>query len=307
VTIVCAEASKNLAIYLWLRARGLLVFRWDGTVLREQLRLVAPLGLGSVLNKANEFGRVVVGSVMGPVPLAIYSTAAYQVPLVNIVQTSLSDVIFPDLVKRAQRDPAEGLRLWKRAQMMVAAVIIPAWLLLSYFAEPLIRLAFTAEYVSATPYFQVFLFLMVRQVFQFSTLLRSVEDNASFATSNAVALGINIVILVALMPRFGLWGPTLGLVVGQLWTAWYLGKRVMTRYQVPLAEIFQWRKFGLAIAASGFALAIMHGTMSVMPDGIVTTLVGLGIFAAVYVIAARFILREEYGYVVRAFQRRQAT
>jgi len=39
----------------------------------------------------------------------------------------------------------------------------------------------------------------------------------------------------------------------------------------------------------------------------VTTLVGLGIFAAVYVIAARFILREEYGYVVRAFQRRQAT
>jgi hypothetical protein len=81
----------------------------------------------------------------------------------------------------------------------------------------------------------------------------------------------------------------------------------MTRYQVPLAEIFQWRKFGLAIAASGFALAVMHGTMSVMPDGSVTTLVGLGIFAAVYVIAARFILREEYGYVVRAFQRRQAT
>src|SRR5690349_1949896 len=282
VTIVLAEALKNLAIYLWLRAHGLLVFRWDGAVLREQMRLVAPLGLGSMLNKANDFGRVVVGSVMGPVPLAIYSTAAYQVPLVSIVQTSLSDVIFPDLVKRAQRDPSDGLRLWKRAQMMVAAVIIPAWLLVSYFAEPLIRLAFTEEYVSATPYFQVFMILMVRQVFQFSTLLRSVEDNASFATSNAVALGINIVLLVALMPKFGLWGPTLGLVVGQLWTAWYLGKRVMIRYNVPLSGIFQWRKFGLSLAASGLALAIMHGTMTVMPDGIMSALVGLGIFAAVY-------------------------
>ena len=72
------------------------------------MRLVAPLGLGSMLNKANEFGRVVVGTLMGPVPLAIYTTAAYQVPLVNIVQTSLSDVIFPDMVKRAQRDPARG-------------------------------------------------------------------------------------------------------------------------------------------------------------------------------------------------------
>ncbi len=133
VTLVCAEAVKNLAIYLWLRARGLLVFRWDHEVLREQVRLVTPLGLGSILNKANDFGRVVVGTVLGPVPLAIYSTAHYQVPVVNIVQTSLSDVIFPDLVKRAQRDPAEGLQLWKRAQMMVAAVIVPAWVLLCLF------------------------------------------------------------------------------------------------------------------------------------------------------------------------------
>ena len=58
----------------------------------------------------------------------------------------------------------------------------PAWVLLSYFAEPLISLAFTDAYVAATPLFQVFLLLMLRQCFQYSTLLRAVEDNASFAT-----------------------------------------------------------------------------------------------------------------------------
>jgi O-antigen/teichoic acid export membrane protein len=303
---VAAETFKNLAIYVWLRARRLLVFRWDHSVLREQLRLVGPLGIGSMLNKANEFGRVVVGTMMGPVPLAIYTTAAYQVPLVNIVQTSLSDVIFPDMVKRAQRDPGEGLRLWKRAQMMVAAVIVPAWLLLSYFAEPLIRLAFTAEYVSAAPYFQVFLLLMVRQCFQFSTLLRSVEDNASFATSNAIALAINAALLVLLMPRFGLWGPTLGLVAGQMWTGYYLARRVMLRYRIPLSEVYQWRKFGLSLLASTLALALLHGTLSWLPDAPLSTLAALSLFALVYVIAARFILREEYGYVMRAFTRHRA-
>ncbi|HEV8444247.1 MAG TPA: oligosaccharide flippase family protein [Steroidobacteraceae bacterium] len=306
VTLVVAESLKNVAVYRWLRARRLLVFRWDQSVLREQLRLVGPQGLGSVLNKANDFGRVVVGSVMGPAPLAIYTTAAYQVPLVNIVQTSLSDVIFPDMVTRAQRDPAEGLRLWKRAQMMGAAVILPAWLLLSYFAEPLIRLGFTAEYVSATPYFQVFLLLMVRQCFEFSTLLRSVEDNASFAKSNAIALAINAALIAILMPRFGLWGPTIGMVAGQMWTGYYLACRVMLRYRVPLSEIFQWRKFGLSLLASVLSLAILHGMLVCLPDGLASTVLALGAFALVYVIAARFILREEYGYVMRAFTRRRA-
>jgi O-antigen/teichoic acid export membrane protein len=305
VTIVCAETLKNLAIYLWLRARALLVFRWEREVLGEQLRLVGPLGLGSLLNKANDFGRVVVGSVLGPVPLAIYSTAAYQVPLVNIIQTSLSDVIFPDLVKRAQRDPAEGLRLWKRAQMMVAAVIVPAWMLLTYFAEPLIRLAFTDAYVSATPFFQVFLLLMVRQCFPFSTLLRSVEDNNSFATSNAVALVINIVFVATLLPVYGLWGPTLGLLAGQMWTWFYLSRRVMARYGVPLSAVYQWRKFALSIFASLLSLGIMHGFLNWLGHGATGTLLGLLAFALVYTLSARFILREEYGYVMRAVMRRR--
>jgi O-antigen/teichoic acid export membrane protein len=131
------------------------VFHWQRDVFREQVRLVAPLGLGSVLNKANDFGKVVVGTQLGPVPMALYTTAAYQVPLVNIVQQSLSDVIFPDMVRRAKQDPNAGLALWKRAQTLVFALICPAWLLLTYFAEPIIRIAFTDAYVAATPYFQV--------------------------------------------------------------------------------------------------------------------------------------------------------
>jgi O-antigen/teichoic acid export membrane protein len=303
ITIVCAEAVKNLAIYAWLRAQGLLVFHWHHDVFREQVKLVAPLGIGSVLNKANDFGKVVVGTQLGPVPMALYTTAAYQVPLVNIVQTSLSDVIFPDMVKRAQRDPQAGFALWRRAQTLIFAVICPAWILLTYFAEPIIRIAFTEAYVEATPYFQVFLLLMVRQCFQFSVPLRSVADNASFATSNAVALVINAVFIIVLMPHYGLWGPTLGLVAGQAWTSLYLGRRLLRRYNMPLSELCQWGKLGLAFAASLLALAALYGAQSTL-GGRAGALAGLAAFAIVYIVAARLILREEYGYIVRALSRR---
>jgi O-antigen/teichoic acid export membrane protein len=242
------------------------------------------------------------------VPTAIYSTAAYQVPLVNIVQTSLTDVIFPDMVKRAQKDPMEGLKLWKRAQMMVFAVICPSWMLMTYFAEPLVRFLFTDAYAPATPYFQVFLLLMLRQCFQFSTLLRSVEDNASFASSSAVSLAINAALILLLMPHYGLWGPTIGLVAGQMWSGYYLGRRVMQRYKVPLGGIYQWRKFWLSVLASSLALGAMHATILALPPAAISAAAGALVFGIVYTVAARFILSEEYGYVLRALtRRRQAT
>jgi O-antigen/teichoic acid export membrane protein len=306
VTLICAEALKNLWIYVWLRRKGLLVFRWDGPAMREQLRLVAPLGAGSVLYKLNDFGKVVVGNQMGPVPLAIYTTAAYQVPLVNIVQGALADVIFPDMVRRSKRDPSQGLLLWKRAQVLIFAVICPAWALMTYWAEPIVRVLFTETYVAAVPFFQVFLLLMLRQCFQFSTPLRSVEDNKSFAHANLVALLINAGLIVALMPRFGLWGPTLGLVVGQTWSSFYLGTRVLKRYQLPLSELCQWSKLGLALLASLTGVAALHVSQLFLPPSAPSMLLGLVIFALVYAIAARLILREEYGYVMRALRRRPA-
>jgi O-antigen/teichoic acid export membrane protein len=210
------------------------------------------------------------------------------------------------MVKRSQRDATQGLLLWKRAQVLIFAAICPAWVLLTYFAEPLVRVLFTDAYVAAVPYFQVFLLMMVRQCFVFSTSLRSVEDNASFAHANLVALFINAGLIVALMPKFGLWGPTLGLVIGQTWASIYLGSRVLKRFKLPLSELCQWSKLGLALASSLVALAALHASQLYLPSTSLGMVVGVGVFALVYAMAARIILREEYGYVMRAILRRKA-
>jgi O-antigen/teichoic acid export membrane protein len=185
-------------------------------------------------------------------------------------------------------------------------LICPAWLLLTYFAEPIIRVAFTEQYVAATPYFQVFLLLMIRHTFQFSVPLRAVEDNAAFAISNAIALGMNAVLLFALMPKFGLWGPTLGFVVSQMWTSYYLGRRVLRKYQLPLAALCEWSKLGLALIASLGALGVMHTLITTLPRTPLNALGALGAFALVYAVAVRLILREEYDYILRALRRKAA-
>ena len=56
------------------------------------------------------------------------------------------------------------------------------------------------------------------------------------------------------MPRYGLWGPTLGLVVETAWTAFDLGARLIKRYRIPLSELFQWGKLALVTDRTLFAL-----------------------------------------------------
>jgi O-antigen/teichoic acid export membrane protein len=156
------------------------------------------------------------------------------------------------------------------------------------------------------PFFQVFLLLMLRQCFQFSTPLRSVEDNKSFAHANLMALAINAALIITLMPRYGLWGPTLGLVAGQYLSSIYLGTRVLKRYQLPLAELCQWSKLGLAMLASLVGVAALHVSQHYLHHDALGMLAGLALFALVYLAAARLILREEYGYVMRVLRRKPA-
>ncbi len=49
----------------------------------------------------------------------------------------------------------------------------------------------------------------------------------------------------------------------------------------------------------------MHGALTWLPRTHLNLAVALALFCAVYALAARIILREEYGYVVRAFTRRR--
>jgi hypothetical protein len=79
----------------------------------------------------------------------------------------------------------------------------------------------------------------------------------------------------------------------------------MQRYELPLAEICEWSKLGLALAASTISLAAMHGAMIYLPQGLTGAVAGLAVFGVVYAIAARLILHEEYGFIVRALTRRR--
>jgi hypothetical protein len=60
------------------------------------------------------------------------------------------------------------------------------------------------------------------------------------------------------------------------------------------------------LSASLGALAVMHAIITTMPRAPLNVIGALAVFAIVYSIAVRLILREEYDYIVRALRRKAA-
>ncbi len=298
ISMIVVESVQKLGQYAWLQHKGLLIHKLDAPLMQEQLHYIVPVGIAVLVASLNEnVGKLLVGSVLGPTALAIFTTAAYQIPVLTILKSALGDVIFPDMVQRSDRDPTAGLRLWQRANVVYFLFVCPVWMLLTYYAEPVIRLLFTEQYVAATPYFQAMLLLMIRHCFEFSTPLRSVGRTKAIFVSNTTGMLFNLLFTWALLSKLKLWAPTLGLLISQLWIMVFLAVAVRRRFKMSVAQALKWRALA-RILLSGVLALISVLAIEQFGSGSVTHLAALAAFAAIYLVAVRLFRVEEFNYVV---------
>jgi O-antigen/teichoic acid export membrane protein len=283
LVMAAVETAKMLSLFVFLRAKGLLVAQVDRVALYEQVRFVVPFGIGSALYGLNDnVGKVLVSNMLSPEALAIYTIAAHQIPLIPIFNAAVTDVLFPDMVQRSRRDPRNGLRLWGRGAVVLFLLVCPSWALMTYFAEPVIRVLFTDAYVSATPYFQVLTLLLLRNCFSFSTALRSLAHNRPFILANTVGIALNLAVALALIPTLGLWAPTLGLLISQYWGSLYLARRVLVVYGISIGELLDWASLWRIVMATAVAFAALLACRSLVGQPLAGAVLGIGAFVLVY-------------------------
>jgi O-antigen/teichoic acid export membrane protein len=153
---------------------------------------------------------------------------------------------------------------------------------MTYYAEPVIRILFTNAYVSATPYFQVLMLLLLRNCFSFSTALRSLAHNQPFILANTVGIALNLAITLTLIPTLGLWAPTLGLLISQYWGSFYLARRVLVVYGISTRELLDWGSLWRIVMATAVAFAALLTCRSLVGQPLGGAVLGIGAFVLVY-------------------------
>ncbi len=112
VTLICAEALKNLWIYAGSVTSGLLVFRdRERRHARAGAPRAAPLGAGSVLYKLNDFGQGGGGQSDGPCAARALPTGRLPGATGEHRAGCAGGRDLPDMVKRSKKDPSHGLLL----------------------------------------------------------------------------------------------------------------------------------------------------------------------------------------------------
>ena len=239
--MIIFETIKCIATFIFLNNLKLLIFRIKKRTIKPQLVYIIPLAVATAVLFLNQrISQFLVSSLMGVESLAIYTIGCTQVPIMGIVRSTVSDVIFPDMAQRNSKDPLEGLRLWKRANIVFCFIVFPIFAIFFCYAEEFIRILFTEQYLQAVPIFRIYLFLMLRQCFEMGSPLRAMNKNFHFIVGNIVALICNIGLLYILFKPFNMKGAAIAFLAADLALTFYLAATIIHVYKISLQNLFFW-------------------------------------------------------------------
>jgi O-antigen/teichoic acid export membrane protein len=234
-------------------------------ILRDQLRFCVPIGLATVLFLiSRNLGNVVVAKWLGAAALAQMTIGTYGEPVILALRNSISAAMLPELVRRGVQSSEAPTQLWRRATVINCVLLFPAAVLMAWFARPLVLNVFGAKYLPAVAVLQVYALVMVVACFDFSTLLRAINQTKPLVASNLTSAIASGVALFFLLPVAGLVGVAVALVVSSFVEAAYNAWCVRRFYGVTLRKLVPWaRAAQVALCAAVVAVPVIVVTSRV--------------------------------------------
>ena len=181
---------------------------WDWPTLRAQLSYALPFGAAGLLFVAQtDLHSYFVSHEFGPAAFAVYAVGCFQLPLVSMLNESVSSVMIPRvslMQKRGER--REILLLTTRVVRKLAFVFFPTYAFLMVAGREFLALLFTEQYLESWPVFAVNLSLVPVFVIMFDPIVRA------YAAERYFLLRLRVALTALMVAVFWLWTARLGLV-----------------------------------------------------------------------------------------------
>ena len=216
VGMLLGEALKSALTWAMLTPRPPLAPRWSG--IGHYIGFSRWIWAGSVVNlMLNQFDKIVVGRMLGPVPLGAYQMSSRLAQLLLAdAAIALSQYLFPTFAAHCRADAGRAAQLFKRWLALGACAAAFVVLALRALAARLFALVLGPQWLPAVPLFRIFVVNMAlgALIAVLVAYLRARGD----ARAPAQASAMQVVVLVGVVPlamhEWGVMGVARGMTVG---------------------------------------------------------------------------------------------
>jgi O-antigen/teichoic acid export membrane protein len=210
---------------------------------RQQMAYSIPFGLAVILQVSqDQFHQYVVAYSYSAAVFAVYSVGMFQLPIVELIYTPMSQLIIVRMAALRQRSTREEiLSLWFDITKKLAIVFFPVFVFLQLMARELIVLLFTPTYLASVPLFRVALLSLLTAIFLTEGVLRAYAETHFILKTTFMKLVLTLILIFPFLAWFGLAGGVITLI-GVLATAKLLMLWKVSRL-IPLSlpDLLPWR------------------------------------------------------------------
>jgi O-antigen/teichoic acid export membrane protein len=243
----------RVAACAWLMmAEGGPAFSWP--LFREQLRYSLPFGAAiCLLVPQQTFHQWAVGARVTPSEFAVYMVGCFQVPIINLLYSPISDVLQVRLAAPGGRGNARVL--FHEANLRLAAVFFPLCAGLCAAGSLFVPALFTHRYDQSVPIFRLALLTIPFAALPLDGTLRALGETRYIAKNSACKLAL---VIPAVLGGLQLWGMA-GAIIGHAAVEAVMRTAMLVRVRrdlgCSLLELLPWRHLGRLAGAALIACA----------------------------------------------------
>src|SRR5688572_5345361 len=252
---------------------------------REQFHYCLPVGLALILVTLNKsLGNLFVTKTLGVVALAHYAIGTHIQPIIGVLRNSVSDAVLPELAALKNTKGEGALALWRRSTVVSMILLTAAGVVLFEFAHTFVVTLFSPSYEPAVPIFQLYLLVLVREVFDFGVALRAANRTTPIVTSSLFAILLNLLLLVTVLPIWGLPAAALAFVISRWTEGLVLSRSTLRAYNIGIGGLARWRDLGKVALAALLASIVFYGSFWLHHFGLIGVVLGSALFMVLFIV-----------------------
>jgi O-antigen/teichoic acid export membrane protein len=239
----------------------------DRHALRRQVAYALPFGLAFLLIvPQQQFHQYAVGAAVTAAAFAVYSVGTFQLPVVDVLYTPVSELLQIGLAESDGQDRPRraALRLFHEAVGQLAFAFLPLAGLLLVVAPSLIELLFSRVYLDAVPLFRLSVVPVLLAALPLDGVMRARAQNRFMLALSGAKLAATVPLVLGGLALRGPIGAFVGWLAAETIARGVMLRRAARLFEVPLLRAVPLRTLSRQAAATALAMPAaylaLHGT-----------------------------------------------